>query len=274
MISESILLLTKESNARCFAPFIRNVYVNGAYINKTVLHGVSITSIRGGYFGQSLLFQGHVVYTIHCSSYTTQQFWSTNVKTLVFFPERPSFLVGFLGQRRGAQILYLGAPFSRDIEAWYHWGFLSSFGSDYYSKRTEWGVGSFHFARNETELDRVKLDLFSGSIVSKPWHLCTLSAKACLDSKSWPEDILVFLWTTQVLWRTRYFQTVLWAIQRRPLPWQLGLENLPITYINLQRPRCLLTNRASENCKRDLWVGMELHPSQRAYWAEDSCLWK
>lgn len=60
MISESILLLTKESNARCFAPFIRNVYINGAYINKKVLHGVSITSIRGGYFGQSLLFQGHV----------------------------------------------------------------------------------------------------------------------------------------------------------------------------------------------------------------------
>jgi hypothetical protein len=38
----------------------------------------------------------------------------------------------------------------------------------------------------------VGLGLFLGSTVNKLWHLFALNAKACLDTKSWPEDILKF----------------------------------------------------------------------------------
>lgn len=152
-----------------------------------------------------------------------------------------------------------------------YWGlsgdFLSSLVSKDHSRRREWSVWCLHLGKNETELGRVGLDLFLGSTVNKLWML-----KSGWTPNPGPRTFSVFLWSTRVLWRNRSFQIAPWTVQKWLLLWQLGLENLPITYIKFQRFLRLLTYRTSESWKRVLWAKMGLYSSLRGCRAENSRL--
>lgn len=90
------------------SPISKECYAHawmGHSINKTALHGLSITSlrVRKGSFGLISIISMPCAYTVHSSSHSTQQFWGIKGNTTVVSLQSPLLLVGLCKQGRDTQ---------------------------------------------------------------------------------------------------------------------------------------------------------------------------